>query len=243
MFSATDWMQHIIWRHIDETHPMYDPQTSPKYNEEFVKFWQRIDKILGNILGIIPKDTIVFLVSDHGFGPNDQTFNLAKWLIMKGYLLVRKRDIKKLIKKFVYKTAIIVAKTPIKKLIPAKTRKNVGNVLRTNIADEVNFEKSKAYCLGHTIPFGAIYINAQNEREREEIKEKLMHDLMNLSNDIGKKVNVQIFEPKKLYSGEKVHLLPDIIFTINDWRCVIIEDNFDRPLFEEKPFSTRHTGT
>jgi len=242
VFSATDWMQHIIWRHIDESHPLYDPKVSPKYREEFIKFWQRIDSILGNILQSIPKDTIALLVSDHGFGPNDQTFNLAKWLVKKGYMK-RKRDIKKLIKKYVYKTVVRMAKTPIRKLFSAKARKTVGNALRTSIADEIDFENSKAYCLGHTIPFGAIYINASNEKEREETKAKLIYDLENLSKDIGKEVEVQIYEPRKLYSGEKVNLLPDIIFTINNWRCVIIEDSFDRPLFEEKPFSTRHTGS
>lgn len=242
VFSATDWMQHIIWRHIDENHPMYDPETSPKYKQEFIKFWQRIDRILGNLLGMVKEDTIVFLISDHGFGSNDQTFNLAKWLIMKGYMK-RKRDIRKTIKKYMYRTAILMAKTPIRKLFSANTRKIVENTVRTSIADEIDFEKSKAYCLGHTIPFGAIYINASNEQERDEIKARLINDLKNISRDIGREVEVQIYEPKKLYSGAKVNLLPDIIFTINDWRCVIIEDNFDRPLFEEKPFSTRHTGS
>lgn len=241
VFSATDWVQHIVWRHIDENHPMYDPKISPKYRQEFVKFWQRIDKILENVLSTIPEDTIVFLVSDHGFGPNDQTFNLAKWLVKKGYM-VRKRDVGKIVKKYVYKIATIAAKTPIRRLFSPKARRSVGNVLRTSIADEIDFEKSKAYCLGHTIPFGAIYINASDEKEREEIKARLIHDLKNISEDIEREVEVQIYEPKKLYSGEKANLLPDIIFTINNWRCVIIEDSFDRPLFEEKPFSTRHTG-
>ncbi len=242
VFSVTDWLQHIIWRHIDETHPMYDPMVSPIYKQEFIKFWQRIDKILGNIINMIPKDTIVFLVSDHGFGPNDQTFNLAKWLIMKGYMR-RKRNIQKLIKKYAYKVATVMAKTPIRKLFPTNTRKSVGNALRTSIADEIDFKKSKAYCLGHTIPFGAIYINESNEQEKNKIKTQLVTDLKNIRKDIGRQVDVQIYEPKKLYSGEKSKLLPDIIFTINNWRCVIIEDNFDRPLFEEKPFSTRHTGS
>mgnify|MGYP000327284610 CR=1 FL=1 len=241
VFSITDWLQHIMWRHIDEIHPMYDPKISPKYTEEFIKFWQRIDDILGNILNMLPKDTIVFLVSDHGFGPNDQTFNLAKWLVSKGYM-VRRRDIKKTIKKYAYKIATIVAKTPMRKLFSTETRKSVGDVLKTSIVDEIDIEKSKAYCLGHTIPFGAIYINANSEKERDEIKARLIHDLKNLSRDVGKEVRVQRYEPKKLYFGEKVDLLPDIIFTINNWRCVIIEDTFDRPLFEEKPFSTRHTG-
>ncbi len=242
VFSATDWVQHIMWRHIDENHPLYDPKVSPKYKQEFIKFWQRIDKIIGNILDMVDKDTIVLLISDHGFGPNDQTFNLAKWLEMKRYM-VKKRNLKKKLKEILYTSATFIAKTPIKKLVPAETRKNVGNALRTGIAEEIDFEKSKAYCLGHTIPFGAIYINARNEKEREEIKAKLIHDLENISKDIGKEVKVQIYEPKKIYSREKVNLLPDIIFTINNWRCVIIEDNFNRPLFEEKPFSTRHTGS
>lgn len=242
VFSATDWIQHIIWRYIDENHPMYDPESSPKYKLEFIKFWQRIDEIIENILNMIPEDMIVFLVSDHGFGPNDQTFNLAKWLIMKGYI-ARKREISKLIKKYIYKIAILVAKTPVRRLISAKTRRAVDEAIKTTIADEINFEESKAYCLGHTIPFGAIYINASNEKDREKIKYILIQDLKNLSNDIGKNVEVQIYERKKLYSVEKVSLLPDIIFTINNWRCVIIEDNSNRPLFEEKPFSTRHTGS
>jgi|Deesub1362B_J571_1020462.scaffolds.fasta_scaffold00891_9 predicted AlkP superfamily phosphohydrolase/phosphomutase len=242
VFSATDWMQHIIWRHIDENHPLYDLKISPKYKQKFIEFWQRIDRILGDILNMISEDTIVFLVSDHGFGPNDQTFNLAKWLEMKGYM-VRKRNLKKKLKDILYTSATFVSKTPIKRLIPAKTRKDVGNALKTGVVEEIDLEKSKACCVGHTIPFGAIYLNASNEKERETIKSKLINDLKNISKDIGKDVGVQIYEPKKIYSGEKVNLLPDIIFTINNWRCVIIEDNFDKPLFEEKPFSTRHTGS
>lgn len=243
VFSATDWMQHIIWRHIDKSHILYDPKVSPKYRKEFVKFWQRIDIILGNILRAIPEDTVVLLVSDHGFGPNDQTFNLAKWLVIKGYMKRKRSNKINNAKKYVYRFLSLVAKTPIRKLFPNKVRKTVGNALKTSIADEIDFENSKAICLGHTIPFGAIYINSNNDKEREEIKAKLIHDLKNLSRDVGKEVEVQIYEPKKIYSGEKVNLLPDIIFTINNWRCVIIEDNFDRPLFEEKPFSTRHTGS
>jgi len=242
VFSATDWMQHILWRHIDRNHPLYNPKSSPKYEQEFVKFWHRIDKILGNILEMVPKDTIAFLVSDHGFGPNDQTFNLTKWLTMKEYM-VRRRDIKKILKKYVHKTATVMAKTPVRRLFSSKTIKTVGNALITNIADEIDIKRSRAYCLGHTIPFGAVYINASDKEEREEVKAKLLQDLKNISRDIRKEVKVQIYEPKKLYSGEKVNLLPDIIFTINNWRCVIVEDTFDRPLFEEKPFSTRHTGS
>lgn len=242
VFSSTDWIQHIMWRYVDKDHPLYDPKTSTKYKREFIKFWRRIDDILKEILNNIGDDTNVILVSDHGFGPNDQTFNLAKWLEIKGYLK-RKRCIKRKLKKIVYNIAVKLAKTPIKKLFSLKVRKTIGNSLRASIIDEIDFDKSKAFCLGHTIPFGAIYINAKNEKERKKMKNRLIHDLENISDDIGKKVEVQIYELEKIYSGEKIQFLPDIIFTINNWRCVILEDTFNRPLFEEKPFSTRHTGS
>jgi len=77
VFSVTDWVQHLMWRHIDESHPLYNPTVSPKYKEEFVKFWQRIDEILGTILDIVTDSTHILLLSDHGFGPNNQTFNFS----------------------------------------------------------------------------------------------------------------------------------------------------------------------
>lgn len=242
VFSVTDWMQHIIWRYIDENHPLYDPKVSPKYKQEFIKFWKRIDAILNNILHITSKNSIVFLVSDHGFGPNDQTFNLLKWLEIKGYL-VKKRDFKRDSKRLFHRILSMLLPNPVKKLIPSKTRTKVDSSLRVSFIDYIDFNKSKACCLGHTIPFGAIYINVNSEKEREEIKSRLIHDLKNLSNDIEREVEVQIYEPQKLYSGDRIDFLPDIIFTINNWRCVITEGTFDRPLFEEKPFSTRHTGS
>jgi len=245
VFSVTDWVQHIMWKHIDENHPLYDPKHSPKYKQEFISFWRRIDSILGRVIEMIgEEDVIIFLVSDHGFGPNDQTFNLLKWLEMKGYL-VRKKKFNKNLKIILYKifSTFSLLPKPIKRLIPSKAKTKVGSALKVNIIGYIDFEKSKAYCLGHTIPFGAIYINAKNEKEMEEIKSKLIQDLNNISKDVGKNVNVQIYELKKIYPGNKVDLLPDIIFTINNWRCVILEDTFDRPLFEEKPFSTRHTGS
>jgi predicted AlkP superfamily phosphohydrolase/phosphomutase len=241
VFSVTDWVQHIMWNHIDENHPLHNSKVSPKYKKKFIEFWQKIDATLGNLLEMVKNNTLVFLVSDHGFGSNDEIFNLAKWLEMKGYL-VRKKDFGEYMKKIINKSLHTLIPEPIRRIIPSKAREKVGDTLRTAITDEINFEESTAYCLGHTIPFGAIYINANNNKEKEEIKSKLLRDLQDISKDIKKDVKVQIYEPEKLYRGESRNLLPDIIFTIDNWRCVIVED-FNRPLFEERPFSTRHTGS
>ncbi len=242
VFSMTDWVQHIMWRHVDEGHPMYDPDSSPKYKQRFVEFWRRVDGVIGGLVETAGENTVTFIVSDHGFGINDQTFNLAKWLEVKGYLTRRRGALKGRIKRLAYRVAVRLARTPLRRVFSPKTRRKIANVLRARVEVEIDFERSKAYCLGHTAPFGAVYINARSLEEREEVKERVISDLRNISEDVGRKVSVEVYEPREMYHGERNAFLPDIIFTVNDWRCTVVED-FNRPLFEERPLSARHTGT
>jgi hypothetical protein len=105
----------------------------------------------------------------------------------------------------------------------------------------IDFEASRAYCLGHTIPFGAIYI--PEGEHHEETKKRIIHDLNRLGEETGRDVTVEIFLPENLFEGPKIGGLPDILFSINDWRCVITETDIKKPLFIERPYSERHTGS
>ncbi|MHA1362067.1 MAG: alkaline phosphatase family protein [Candidatus Freyarchaeota archaeon] len=243
--SATDWIQHIMWKHIDKSHPQYDQRVSPKYAEEFEKFFQKIDGFLAKLMNF---DANLLIVSDHGFGPQDQCFNLVKWLKNKGYLLRKKIKTElgvKVKSKLLQTSTFLVRLFKLRKFFPHTLAIRVRRGLLTSIADVIDFDRSVAYCLGHTIPFGGIYINSniKNSDKYEKIKMKIISDLKRLSNDIGRPLKVTIYEPEKIYNGDKIHLAPDVIFTINDWRCVILEKSFDRPLFEDKPYSNRHTGS
>lgn len=51
----------------------------------------------------------------------------------------------------------------------------------------------------------------------------------------------ELYYPDKLYDGKEIGNLPDIIFIINNWRCIIKETNLEEPLFKEEPYSSRHT--
>jgi len=244
--SATDWIQHIMWKHIDRSHPQYDQKVSPRYAEEFERFFQKIDRFLDQLMNF---NVNLLIVSDHGFGPQDQCFNLARWLENKGYM-VRKRTTGRLevkVKTKLLQTLGFVNRLlKLKKLISKTLANKVSKSLLTSFIDLIDFERSVAYCLGHTIPFGGIYINPsikKNLNKYKTIKIKIMNDLQKLGDEIGKPLKITIYDPEKVYNGNKIHLAPDIIFTINDWRCVILEENFDRPIFEEKPYSNRHTGS
>lgn len=241
VISFTDWIQHRMWQYIDESHPLYNEAESRKIRSDFINFWKRIDDMLGKMF----KNTdYMFIVSDHGMGPQYGVFNLAKWLEKKGYL-VRKKSVK-----FVLKPILsALASTPLVKFLPQKIKREGAKFL--DIMAEIDLNKSEVYIIGHTIPFGAIYINSKNhnptgiigEKEYEKIRRTLINSLLNLKDDIARDVKVTIYEPKKLYTGDRVHLLPDIIFTINNWSCVIIEDFKTNFLYKDAPYSNRHTGS
>lgn len=241
IFSVTDWVQHRMWHLLDKTHPFYDSKLANKWNKWIIDFWKKIDKIINNILKNIDNSTSIMLVSDHGFGPNTKSFNLAIWLEKKGYLFRQSKNHNK-INNFINKSTGIIAQTKIAKAIPNKVRKNFYGKFNPQISYKINFNKSKAFCLGHTIPFGGIYIN-KKFNDTENIKNCLIKDLQKLPQEINKDIDVTIFDTNKIYNGERVKNLPNIIFTIDEWSCIIKENIFKGQIFEEKPFSPRHTGS
>ena len=68
VLSATDWIQHAMWKYIDPEHPLYDPAESPRYRETFEEFWERVDETVGMAMDAACEETLVFAVSNHGFG-------------------------------------------------------------------------------------------------------------------------------------------------------------------------------
>ena len=245
VISATDWVQHLMWKYLDTSHSLYDREESVKYTARLLEFWQRIDDFLGQITMMNTASNLL-IVSDHGFGPQDKCFNLTKWLEMKGYL-VRTRNTKNL------KTHIlrVLVKTGIGRIIPRQFARKVESKLVVDIANQIDFSRSKAYVLGHTVPFGAIYINAEGKGtqpcikawEYEIVKAQIVNDLKNLRKDIGRDVNVEVFDTAEVYRGPYVNRGPDIIFTIDNWRCIVSEERFYGALFKDEPNSSRHTGS
>jgi predicted AlkP superfamily phosphohydrolase/phosphomutase len=83
--SSTDQRQHMFWRLIDEKHPSYDPALASKYGKTIENIYIEMDKILAKAMEKADKDTILIVMSDHGFNPFRRCFNLNTWLKENGY--------------------------------------------------------------------------------------------------------------------------------------------------------------
>lgn len=86
-FDTLDAVQHMFWRYIDEKSPLYEKDSA--YKDTIYSYYQKIDEILGDILGLIDEDTVLFVISDHGFGPFRRSVHLNRWLLENGYLSLR----------------------------------------------------------------------------------------------------------------------------------------------------------
>jgi len=84
--SSTDQRQHMFWRLIDEEHPLYDPVLATKYGKTIENIYLEMDKLVAKTMDKLDKNTILMVMSDHGFTPFRRSFHLNSWLKENGYL-------------------------------------------------------------------------------------------------------------------------------------------------------------
>jgi predicted AlkP superfamily phosphohydrolase/phosphomutase len=87
--SSTDQRQHMFWRLMDENHPKYDAGLASRYGRTIESIYLEADRFLNHVLQKIDKDTVLLVMSDHGFNPFRRGFNLNTWLLENGYHRLR----------------------------------------------------------------------------------------------------------------------------------------------------------
>ncbi|MEM7203048.1 MAG: alkaline phosphatase family protein [Planctomycetota bacterium] len=91
MFGETDRVQHMMYRLVDEQHPMYDAEVAAKYRSAITDAYQAMDRIVGEIAERFVDDrTYLLVVSDHGFTSFRRQVDLNAWLIQEGYLVAKR---------------------------------------------------------------------------------------------------------------------------------------------------------
>lgn len=92
VFDGTDRIQHSFWRYIDKDHPANNGQG----DEQELSFnpveqvYQKMDAVVGRTLAECnEKDTVVMVVSDHGFTSFRYGVDLNRWLEENGYLVIK----------------------------------------------------------------------------------------------------------------------------------------------------------
>ena len=190
-FEFTDRVQHVMWRHTDPQHPLYDPELAAKYGDSILKAYQRMDAIVGTVREKMPAGTTLFVVSDHGFAPWRRIMNYNTWLAQEGYLRLKGE---------------------------APNRANLQQLFDKSgtFFSHVDWSRTRAYAMG----LGNIYINlkgregqgivepgAEYEALVAEIKAKLP---AYLDPENGEKPVAYVFTRDEAYGTYDPALIPDL---------------------------------
>ena len=86
--SSTDQDAHMLWRNMDPTHPKHG-ESDARFGGWIHYLYERMDRLVGEVLPAIDDDTLLLICSDHGFAQFGRQFHLNTWLRNNGYLSIR----------------------------------------------------------------------------------------------------------------------------------------------------------
>ena len=84
-FSNADQRQHMFWRLTDPGHPAYDAKLAARFGDVIARTYVEMDRALDLALRKADRDTVLLVMSDHGFNTFRRGFNLNTWLVREGF--------------------------------------------------------------------------------------------------------------------------------------------------------------
>ncbi|MEM8964031.1 MAG: alkaline phosphatase family protein, partial [Acidobacteriota bacterium] len=218
-FEFTDRVQHVMWRLFDEEHPRYDAEEAAIWGDSILHAYQDMDAIVGEAMEKKGEDTILMVVSDHGFASFRRGMNYNTWLAQNGYMRLKGED---------------------------PGRMNLEQLFdKGDFFVNVDWSQTRAYALG----LGQIYINlkgreaqgivepgAEYEALRAEIKAGLEGYV---DEETGENPVAYVWRRDEVYGVFDPELIPDLIPSNSDgyrvgWQDslggiarAVVEDNLD----------------
>jgi predicted AlkP superfamily phosphohydrolase/phosphomutase len=89
VIESPDRVQHMMYRLIDPQHPMHDAALAATFADSIRAVYRRADQFVAQVLEMVPPETTVLIVSDHGFHTWRKAVNLNTWLVQQGYMALQ----------------------------------------------------------------------------------------------------------------------------------------------------------
>ncbi len=93
-FGNADQVSHMMWRPMDPGHPAYVEATDAPFKDVVRNVYVSLDAVVGTTLETMTPDTLLIVMSDHGFTSWRRSFHLNTWLKQNGYLTLRDPSLK-----------------------------------------------------------------------------------------------------------------------------------------------------
>ena len=187
---GVDRVQHAFWGFMDPEHWKY--KAGNKYEKVILEYYKLIDEKLNELLKVIPKDTSIILVSDHGAKRMKGAFCINQWLAEKGYLRINK--------------------------IPSRPGIDLKDV-DVDWSKTIAWGWGGYYARVFLNVEGREAKGVIKKEDYEHYRDELAEELRKIKGPNGEKWNTKVFKPEELYpevNGDP----PDLIVYFDDlyWR-------------------------
>jgi predicted AlkP superfamily phosphohydrolase/phosphomutase len=182
VIESTDRVQHMMWRLIDQKHPMYDAGLAAKFGRSIESVYRRADAFVGDVMERVDPGTPVLVVSDHGFHSWRKAVNLNTWLVQNGYMTLQGQR---------------PADKKLDDLFGGGT-----------FWENVDWSRTRAYAMG----IGQIYFNLRGRESRgivspgaesRQLADELVAKLLTMTDpEDGSPIIRSVYKRDDIYSGE-----------------------------------------
>jgi predicted AlkP superfamily phosphohydrolase/phosphomutase len=189
---GVDRIHHGLWSHTDERHWRYQPGNP--FVDSIRDYYIYLDREIGEMLDLLPPDTVVMVVSDHGAKCMDGGIAINEWLRREGYLVLAQDD----------PTSMVPLERV--KIDWSKTKAWSSGGYYARIFMNVQGRE----------PTGVI-APADYERERDDLARRLIA----IPGPSGQDISTKVFKPEEIYHAVN-NVSPDLIVYFGDlaWRSV-----------------------
>ena len=80
VFDTPDRLQHMFWKFIDPAHPYFDRDQAATLGPQVDEIYRQCDALVGRVLAKVDEDTLLIVLSDHGFNTFRRSFDTNSWL-------------------------------------------------------------------------------------------------------------------------------------------------------------------
>jgi predicted AlkP superfamily phosphohydrolase/phosphomutase len=190
VLESPDRVQHMMWRLVDPSHPMYDAALAAEFGSSIERVYRRADQFVGELLERLDPSTPVLIVSDHGFHSWRKAVNLNTWLVEQGYMSLRE---------------------------PASKDKTLWDLFGGGeFWEHVDWSRTRAYAMG----LGQVYVNLRGREARgivdpgaeyRALVDELSAKLLTLTDpDGGTRIVRAVYKRDDIYTGEYLHNAADL---------------------------------
>ncbi|MEN3045878.1 MAG: alkaline phosphatase family protein [Candidatus Hydrothermales bacterium] len=182
---GTDRIHHGFWRFFDKTHKLYEKDNL--YEDVIPEYYSFVDKKIGEILEILPEDTWILIVSDHGAKKIEGCVAVNELLIKEGFLKLKES---------------------------VRGRKRLEPEM-IDFKKTLAYGEGGYYSRVYLNLKGRDREGILDKRDYEKVREELREIFENLKNEENKNIGTKVYYPEEIYPEVK-GFPPDLIVIFGD---------------------------